>query len=334
MNPMSHVPIDILVVTGPLGAGKTTLVNRLLRIEIAAARKVAVLINEFGSVSIDGALLEATRPDLAAMENLLDGCACCSLRSEVVDTLDAWASRPEATRPQRVVLETTGLADPTDLMDLDQEPLLAGRVRLAGCLTVVSALTPLHHLQQRDLVRRQVALASLIHVSKTDLDPAMAMAWSAQIQAAHISHTVVRTCQGLGPEGAPDPWQGELRASDGQPGLGYGAAHALTLRWDHPLDPEALETLLRQGLPGGELLRAKGVAAFQGWPAREDGSDRWAFHLADGRVEILPLPPLPDGSLPPCMGVVIGTGLDHEAWRRALRSLERPPAGARRKVLL
>ncbi len=331
---MSIHPVEVLVVTGPLGAGKTTLVNRLLRTEIEAGRKVAVLVNEFGSVSIDGALLEATRPDLAAMENLLDGCACCSLRSEVAATLAGWADRASETRPARVVLETTGLADPTDLMDLDQEPGLAGRVRLAGCLTVVSALTPLHHLTQRDLVRRQVALASLVHISKTDLDPAMAMAWSAQIQTAHPDHPVVRTCQGQGPLDAPDPWHGDVRTGDGSPGIGFGEARSLAVRWDHPVDAEGLESLLRAGLPGGELLRAKGVAAFHGWPPREDGSDRWAFHLADGRVEIMPLPPLPEGRLPECMSVVIGVGLDREGWRKALRSIERAPAGARRKVVL
>ncbi|HWQ09504.1 MAG TPA: hypothetical protein VN436_10365, partial [Holophaga sp.] len=79
---------------------------------------------------------------------------------------------------------------------------------------------------------------------------------------------------------------------------------------------------------------AKGVAAFAGWPPRNDGSDRWAFQVADGRVEILPLPPLSSGELAPRVAVVIGTGLDFQAWQRELRELERPPAGARRKVVL
>ncbi|HJW09874.1 MAG TPA: GTP-binding protein [Holophagaceae bacterium] len=106
------------------------------------------------------------------------------------------------------------------------------------------------------------------------------------------------------------------------------------MRFDHPVDPEALEALFERPLPGGELLRAKGVAAFAGWPMRADGSDRWAFQVADGRMEIGPLPLLPDGNPAPLNAVLIGTGLDQVAWKRALRELERPPEGARRKVFL
>ena len=99
-------PLEILLVTGPLGAGKTTVVNRLLKAEVAAKRRVAVLINEFGSISVDGSLVASERPELAGVENLVNGCACCSLRSEAVDILAQWCDRPEAERPQRVVLET------------------------------------------------------------------------------------------------------------------------------------------------------------------------------------------------------------------------------------
>ena len=77
-----------------------------------------------------------------------------------------------------------------------------------------------------------------------------------------------------------------------------------------------------------------GLCAFAGWAPRADGSDRWAFQVADGRIEISPLPLLPDGSAPRTLAVVIGTGLDSGAWKAALRALERPPEGARRKVVL
>ena len=77
---LSH-PMEVLLVTGPLGSGKTTTVNRLLRGELEAGRRVAVLINEFGSVSVDAALMAARQEELAGIENLVNGCACCSLRS-------------------------------------------------------------------------------------------------------------------------------------------------------------------------------------------------------------------------------------------------------------
>ncbi|MDR3672350.1 MAG: GTP-binding protein [Holophaga sp.] len=326
--------LEVLMVTGPLGSGKTTVMNRLLKAELGQGRRVAVLINEFGAVSVDGTLVASGRPELADIANLVDGCVCCSLRGDVVTTLAGWCDQPDATRPQRVLLETTGLADPTDLVDLEREPQLAGRMRLAGCLTVISALTPLDHLQ-RPLLRRQAGLASLVYVSKADLDPSLAMAWESQIRAAFRGHSIQPARMGV-PAAAVDPWAGVIpQAPAPEAALpSFTGARALTLGWDHPLDPEALEALFLRPLAQGELLRAKGICAFKDWPARNDGSDRWAFQWADGRLEIAPLPAGPDGKLADRVAVVIGVGLDWAGWKGDLRGLERPPAGARRKVAL
>ena len=330
--------MDILIVTGPLGAGKTTVVNRLLKAEVAAGRRVAVLINEFGAISVDGALVDAERPELAGIQNLVNGCVCCSLRDDVVTTLQAWCDQPIGIRAERVVLETTGLADPTDLLDLEHEPALEGRVRLAGLLTVVSCLAPVDHLQTKPLLHRQAALASLIHLSKSDLDPSAAVAWEGELRAAFRHIQQVATRHGLAPEGSPDPWLGDVRpVPEGwapAAETSFAQARSLTLRWDHPVDPSALEALLLAPPAEGELLRAKGICAFSGWAPRNDGSDRWAFQLADGRLEISPLPLRADGTAPDCVAVAIGTSLDGNHWKKALRGLERPPAGTRRKALL
>ena len=328
--------VEILIVTGPLGAGKTTAVNRLLKTEVTAGRRVAVLINEFGAVSIDGSLVGAELPELAGVADLVGGCACCSLREDVVKTLAAWCEQPPALRPQRILLETTGLADPSELMDLELEPVLHGKVRIAGVLTVVSVLTPLHHLQERILLRRQVATASLLHLSKTDLDPSAAMAWESQLRVAHPGLPMVRLWNGVIPSESPDPWS--CAASEGptqkQDGPSFGSARAFHVAFDHPVDPEALENLFQGPGPGGELLRAKGIVQFAGWPLRADGSDRWSFQVADGRLEIAPLPLPPDGVAPSLRAVIIGLGLDATAWKQSLRSLERTPRGGRKKVVL
>lgn len=328
--------VEVLIVTGPLGAGKTTAVNRLLKREAAAGRRVAVLINEFGAVSVDSSLVDAERPELAGVADLVGGCACCSLRDDVVKVLAAWCDEAETARPQRVVLETTGLADPSDLVDLELEPSLQDRLRIAGVLTVISALSPLHHLQERTLVKRQTAMASLLHLSKADLDPSAALAWESQLRAAHPRVPIVQLWEGAPPPEAPDPWT--LGASEERPGTAegpsFGSARALHVAFDHPVDPEALEALFQGPGPGGELLRAKGVVRFEGWPARADGSDRWSFQVADGRLEIAPLPPPPGGALPPSTAVLIGLGLDGTLWKQALHGLERPPRGARKKVVL
>ncbi len=331
-------PLDILIVTGPLGAGKTTVVNRLLKAEVAAGRRVAVLINEFGAISVDGALVDADRPELAGVENLVNGCVCCSLRDDVVATLRAWCDQPDGVRPERVVLETTGLADPTDLLDLEHEGPLEGRLRLAGLLTVVSCLSPVDHLQTRPLLHRQAGLASLLYLSKSDLDPSAAVAWEGELRRAfrHIPQVVSR--HGVAPGGSPDPWLGDVRPVpegwEHASGASFAEARSFSLRWDHAVDPGALEALLLAPPARGELLRAKGVCAFAGWAARNDGSDRWAFQLADGRLEISPLPLRADGTAPECVAVVIGTDLEAPHWKRSLRDLERPPAGQRRRVVL
>lgn len=335
---MEDPVLEVLIVTGPLGSGKTTVVNRLLKREITENRKVAVLINEFGAVSVDGALVDAERPELAGIANLVNGCVCCSLRGEVVTALATWCDLPPERRPNRVVLETTGLADPTDLMDLETEMPLAGRMRLAGCLSVISCLTPLDHLTQRPLLRHQAALASLVYVSKADLDPSLAVAWESQLRSSFPEMILVHSRMGEPPAGSPEPWSGDLKplpaGHQRLPGHSFAEARSTAIQWDHAVDPVALETLFQRRPEQGELLRAKGVASFAGWQPRNDGSDRWAFQVADGRVEIMPLPPLSDGNLAPRMAVIIGTHLDLPSWRKALRELERPPQGSRRKVSL
>jgi G3E family GTPase len=273
------------------------------------------------------------RPEVAGIENLVNGCVCCSLRADVVTALGAWADQEPGLRPRRIVLETTGLADPTDLLDLELEPALQGRLRLAGCLTVISALSPLQHLQDRTLLHHQAALASLVYVSKSDLDPSMAVAWESQLRAAHLGVSVVRTWNGAAPAGSPDPWAGEplRQAAPGEKGVGFSSARALSVRFDHPLDPEALEALFLAPPAAGELLRAKGLCVFAGWPARSDGGDRWSFQWADGRLEVGPLPQPPGTEPADCVAVVIGAGLEAGVWKQALRALERPPVGTRRK---
>ena len=333
-----RAPVEILIVTGPLGAGKTTVVNQLLKVEVAAGRRVAVLINEFGAISVDGTLVDAERPELAGIENLVNGCVCCSLRDDVVATLKTWCDQPEGQRPERVVLETTGLADPTDLLDLELEPALVARLRLAGLLTVISCLAPVDHLKTKPLLHRQAALASLIHLSKTDLDPSAAVAWEGELRSTFRQIPLIPTRHGVAPAGSPDPWQGDVRPlPEGwgpSTGASFAEARSLTLHWDHPVDPAALEALLLAPPASGELLRAKGVCAFAGWAPRNDGSDRWAFQLADGRLEISPLPLRADGTASDRAAVVIGTGLDAVHWKKALRNLERPPEGSRRKMVL
>lgn len=160
------IPVSIL--TGFLGAGKTTLLNRL--IGDAWLSDAALIINEFGDVGIDHLLVESSGDGVI---ELSDGCLCCTVRGELVDTLADLMDRMQTgkIRPfSRVVIETTGLADPIPVMQsVIGHPALGQSYRLEGVVTVVDAVNGLATLDAHEEARRQVAVADRIVVSKTTL---------------------------------------------------------------------------------------------------------------------------------------------------------------------
>lgn len=168
---MTRIPVTIL--TGFLGAGKTTFLNRLLA-EPGFGR-TAVIVNEFGEAGVDGALV--TRADETAVEMTV-GCLCCTISGDVRQTLFRLLDEQErGVGPSfdRVVIETTGLADPLPIL---QTFMTSGavlrRFALNGVVTLLDAVNVEHALQQFEEARRQVAVADLLLVTKGDLaqDPA------------------------------------------------------------------------------------------------------------------------------------------------------------------
>jgi G3E family GTPase len=166
VSPLSAVPVSIL--TGFLGAGKTTLLNRLLKDPDLS--DTAVIINEFGDVSIDHLLVEASSDGVI---ELSDGCLCCTVRGELVDTLADLMDRMQTGRIKplkRVVIETTGLADPAPvLQSVIGNPVIAQSFRLDGVVTVVDAVNGLQTLANHEEALKQVAVADRIVVSKAGL---------------------------------------------------------------------------------------------------------------------------------------------------------------------
>ncbi|ASS74807.1 hypothetical protein CIG75_07325 [Tumebacillus algifaecis] len=166
---MTHSPIPVYILTGYLGAGKTTLLKTLLRHVKAQGRTPAVLMNEFGSESVDTLLLQNTA---VPVMDLLEGCVCCTLRGSLSVTL---VQMVEQYKPDVIFLETTGVASPVDLVEALVEPELADKMQLAGIYTLVSAkrfpldLSPeTLDANERTMVQ-QVQYADMILVSKTDL---------------------------------------------------------------------------------------------------------------------------------------------------------------------
>ncbi|MBO9100073.1 MULTISPECIES: CobW family GTP-binding protein [unclassified Rhizobium] len=157
------VPVSIL--TGFLGAGKSTLLNRILK--DPEMRDTAVVINEFGDVGIDHLLVESSGD---AIIELSDGCLCCTVRGELVDTLAMLMDRMQTGRSRtlrRVVIETTGLADPAPVMQaIMGNPVIAQSFDLDGMVTVVDAVNGLQTLDNHEEARRQVAVADRLIISK------------------------------------------------------------------------------------------------------------------------------------------------------------------------
>lgn len=158
----------VTVLTGFLGSGKTTLLNHLLNDPDLGS--TAVLINEFGDVSIDHLLVEKIDETTVLLES---GCICCSVRGDLVEAMrELIAKRADGRVPpfERLMIETTGLADPAPIVHtLMSDPIIAGQYRLDGLVTCVDALLGDATLKAHDEAVKQVAIADRLVLTKTDL---------------------------------------------------------------------------------------------------------------------------------------------------------------------
>src|SRR5690606_5254488 len=171
------------VLTGFLGAGKTTLLNRLLK--DPTLTDTAVIINEFGEVGIDHLLVEQSGDGII---ELSDGCLCCTIRGELVDTLADLMDRMQTGKIQplkRIVIETTGLADPAPVLQAVMgNPILSQSFSLDGVITVVDAVNGLPTLANHPEAVKQGAVADRVLSSKISFAHAETLAAIRQAIAA------------------------------------------------------------------------------------------------------------------------------------------------------
>jgi G3E family GTPase len=165
---ISTTPIPTAVLTGFLGAGKTSLLNSLLKDPLLA--NACVIINEFGEIGIDHLLVEKSDDNIV---ELAAGCLCCTIRGDLITTLtDLLLRRDQGSIKafDRVVVETTGLADPAPVLHaLMRDPLLLNRLRLEGVITVVDGVNGWATLDAYAEAVKQVAVADRIVLTKLDL---------------------------------------------------------------------------------------------------------------------------------------------------------------------
>ncbi|KTR05678.1 ATP-binding protein [Aureimonas ureilytica] len=340
-------PVPVTVLTGFLGAGKTSFLNRLLR--APEARDTAVIVNEFGEVGIDHLLVETARDGVI---ELADGCICCTVRGDLVDTLAELVDRVQTGRLapfRRIVIETTGLADPTPILAmLMAHPVLLQHFALDGVVTLVDAVTGRASLAERVEARRQVACADRLLVTKTDLVPDWAgleaelrmLNPRAPIRDAALSSVgEAFGCGLIDPETRKADlarWMGEGEhdhhhgdhhhdhecghthggscdhPSHARPHA-HGGVASFSLTHDAPIASSDLEAFLdllfmRQG---DKLLRMKAVVRL-----REDEARPLVLHGV--RTYLHPpvrLPAWPDGEPPRSRLVLIGDGLDERLVR-------------------
>lgn len=329
-------PVTVNILTGFLGSGKTSLLKRLLI--LPDLKDAAVLINEFGEVGIDHFLVEEVDDDVVLLKS---GCICCTIRGDLKDSLlDLHERRATGRVPPfgRLILETTGLADPGPIVaTLVADPALRHQFRMGNIVTVVDAVNGAENLDRFPESVRQAAVADRLVMSKTDLAEAETIAALRHMLAGlNPTADILPLDDVRMPDAAlfvsdiHDPaaragevarWlaaeAGEVRRHHhGHDVNRHGDVRAFVLTSPAPLDWARFGLWLSMLLNrhGTEVLRLKGLLSIQGvdTPVVVQGVQ----HLIHKPVH---LDGWPDGIPGTCI-VVIAKGLDPETVRRSFRA--------------
>ncbi|OED45173.1 hypothetical protein AB833_00010 [Chromatiales bacterium (ex Bugula neritina AB1)] len=250
------------ILTGFLGAGKTTLLNEWL--SSGQAEEVAVLINEFGAVDVDGPILDATLGEGNRIMSLPNGCICCEVQEDLVEALTALA---DSSLVRKGVLETTGLADPGAILSgVAHDPRLKSRIDIAATICVAGANTITKQLADYIEVRSQLALADRIVLSKTDLlssDEVNAV--QKEISALNPLAEIRQYAAGSIAEGIFDPVTTRQTVPESAHHHSHGiSTFSVTLPrpLNHDLFRDALSFWIMRH--SEKLLRMKGIVRFDG----------------------------------------------------------------------
>ena len=297
MPDLSKIPVTI--VTGFLGAGKTTLISHLIR--NAGGRRLAVIVNEFGTLGVDGDILKGCAiPDCPAenVVELANGCICCTVADDFIPTVETLLALDP--RPDHILIETSGLALPKPLLKAFDWPAIRSRITVDGVIALADAeavaagrfapdLAAIdaqraadpsidHETPLSEVFEDQLACADLILLTKCDLAGADGIAAARAVIAAETVRPLPivelvdgvvdpRIVLGLG-AAAEDDIAARPSHHDGEDDHEHDDFESIVVEWDMVEDATALTTRIEALGAGGDVLRVKGYAAIAGKPMR------------------------------------------------------------------
>lgn len=268
--------IPVLLIAGYLGSGKTTLVNRLL--QAAHGKRIAAIVNDFGAIDIDAALLASASEGLVSLKN---GCICCSLQGDLLRSLAFVVRRDPA--PDAIVIETSGISDPAEIVRSLLDPVIFKAAALETVLTLIDAEMAIEETSLWDdpLWLSQGRAADVLLVTKADLIARGASEELSSRLRSRFFPKPVFVCEGELPmELMFGHGPGDRTLSPARP---RSPAFFQTVSWtaSRPLSPVKFQAVL--DLMSQRLLRAKGVVTFAG---RE--SQPLLFQLVGSRATLTP----------------------------------------------
>ncbi|PPC88243.1 MAG: cobalamin biosynthesis protein CobW [Hyphomicrobium sp.] len=296
---MTSRKVPVTIITGFLGAGKTTLVRHVL--ENAEGRRLALIVNEFGDVGVDGSILKSCGIESCPEENIVEltnGCICCTVADDFIPTLEALLSR--SPQPEHIIIETSGLALPKPLVKAFEWPDIRSRVTVDGVVTVVDGPAVLagrfaddpvklaaqraadpsvdHENPLEEVYEDQLLCADLVVLNKTDL---MTSDEATQISSdikANIPREIkiIATREGKIPAGvllglsaaAEDDLAARPSHHDGEEGHDHDDFESFIVEIPTLSSPTDLATRAKQIATDHDVLRVKGYAAVDGKPMR------------------------------------------------------------------
>jgi G3E family GTPase len=296
--------IPVHLISGFLGSGKTTLLQNLLDYCLTQGLKPAVMMNEYGEVSIDGELLRGQGFTIREMTN---GCICCTIGGTLGLALQEVAVR----KPDVIFIEATGLADPIELVDQATKEEVLPLVRLT---TLVAVLDPVNFQYLAEAmhsgIRQQTELADFVLINKCDLaTPAVLDNVASQVRTINPRAEIFYTEHGRMPYARLLGHRGELSrpVAHAHPAVVHDHFHTFTFLCQHPFVRERFEQCVRALPP--TVWRAKGFVRFT------DSSEQWMFQFVNGDFAIEWIDLLPE---PPDHLVIIGKGFNREELQDAL----------------